>query len=340
MLFLLINTHCYDILNLGGNPLPKKTLSLDDVSVDELSLLYGVNDCFLKSLEASHDVVISARDNQLNITANKQEDIDQVEIIIDNCLLHIKKHQAFDQNIWEYIVSLSQQQFQTYQQYLKTPLTQNFHSKLIYPKTIGQALFIESMKTHECVFAIGPAGTGKTYLAVVYAVACLKQNKIKKIILTRPAVEAGENLGFLPGDLKEKVDPYLRPLYDSLYDMLGVEQTNRYMEKGVIEIAPLAYMRGRTLENAFVILDEAQNTLPSQMKMFLTRMGLGSQIVITGDITQIDLPSHQKSGLIDALHLLKGISDIGFIELSQADVVRHPLVRKILQRYEAAKKSD
>ena len=178
------------------------------------------------------------------------------------------------------------------------------------------------------------AGTGKTYLAVVFAVAALKNNEVKKIILTRPAVEAGENLGFLPGDLKEKVDPYLRPLYDALYDMLGVEQTEKLMEKGVIEIAPLAYMRGRTLEDAYVILDEAQNTTDNQMKMFLTRLGFRSKMIVTGDISQIDLPRNTTSGLIRALDILEGVKGISFIHLSAMDVVRHPVVQRIIERYD------
>jgi phosphate starvation-inducible PhoH-like protein len=183
-------------------------------------------------------------------------------------------------------------------------------------------------------FGIGPAGTGKTYLAVVYAVSLLKKGVVKRIILTRPAIEAGESLGFLPGDLKEKVDPYLRPLYDALYDMLGVETVNNYIEKGVIEIAPLAYMRGRTLENAFCILDEAQNTTEMQMKMFLTRMGFNSKMVITGDVSQIDLPVGKKSGLVNALNLLKNIKQIGVTKFEKEDVVRHPLVQKILEAYD------
>ena len=189
-----------------------------------------------------------------------------------------------------------------------------------------------ALKNNDVVFGIGPAGTGKTYLAVVFAVAALKNNEVKKIILTRPAVEAGENLGFLPGDLKEKVDPYVRPLYDALYDMLGVEQTEKLIEKGVIEIAPLAYMRGRTLEDAYVILDEAQNTTDNQMKMFLTRLGFRSKMIVTGDISQIDLPRNTTSGLIRALDILEGVKGISFIHLSAMDVVRHPVVQRIIER--------
>lgn len=206
----------------------------------------------------------------------------------------------------------------------------------VMPKTAGQLEFVKAMQTYPIVFAIGPAGTGKTYLAVIQAVSMLKKGDVKRIVLTRPAVEAGENLGFLPGDLKEKVDPYLTPLYDALHDMLGNEQTDRLIEKGSIEIAPLAYMRGRTLDDSFVILDESQNTTPSQMKMFLTRLGMHSHMVINGDITQIDLKFGAVSGLVEAAGILKNIKEIGMIRLSGDDVVRHPLVQKIIEEYEKA----
>ena len=218
--------------------------------------------------------------------------------------------------------------------HLKRVIATNANGKPIVPKTYGQTLLVDALQNKDMVFALGPAGTGKTYISVVYAVNALKMNHVKKIILTRPAVEAGENLGFLPGDLKEKVDPYLRPLYDALYDMLGMETTNRYIEKGTIEIAPLAYMRGRTLDQAFVILDEAQNTTTAQMKMFLTRMGNGAHMVINGDLTQVDLKKDQKSGLLDASERLQNIPEIAFVTLSDVDVVRHPIVKKILKRYE------
>lgn len=204
----------------------------------------------------------------------------------------------------------------------------------ITPKTKGQLAFAKAMEESSVVFAIGPAGTGKTYLAVIAAVTALKKGDVKRIVLTRPAVEAGENLGFLPGDLKEKVDPYLTPLYDALHDMLGNEKCEVLMEKGTIEIAPLAYMRGRTLNDAFVILDEAQNTTTSQMKMFLTRLGFHSRMVVTGDVTQIDLAHNIGSGLIQAEHILNGIDDISIVHLSSDDIVRHPLVQKIIERYE------
>lgn len=211
-----------------------------------------------------------------------------------------------------------------------------YRGKQIKPKTLGQKFYLEAMKKHDIVFSIGPAGTGKTYLAVVMAIRALRAKEVQRLVLTRPAVEAGEKLGFLPGDLQEKVDPYLRPLYDALYDILGMENTQKYMERNAIEIAPLAYMRGRTLDDAFVILDEAQNTTEEQMKMFLTRLGFGSKAVITGDITQIDLPRGQMSGLVHASNVLADINNISFQQLSGEDVVRHPLVQEIIKAYEEA----
>ncbi|MCL6560733.1 MAG: PhoH family protein [Firmicutes bacterium] len=209
--------------------------------------------------------------------------------------------------------------------------------KQIKPKTIGQKKYLEAIKNHDVVFSIGPAGTGKTYLAVVMAIKALRNKEVGRLVLTRPAVEAGEKLGFLPGDLQEKIDPYLRPLYDALYDVLGVENTQKYLEKHIIEIAPLAYMRGRTLEDSFIILDEAQNTTPEQMKMFLTRLGFGSKAVITGDITQIDLPRGQVSGLTDALAVLKNVKGLAIHTLTGEDIVRHPLVEEIIKAYETGK---
>lgn len=204
----------------------------------------------------------------------------------------------------------------------------------IKPKTVGQRIYLEAIRASDITFGIGPAGTGKTYLAVAMAVSSLKQKEVERIILTRPAVEAGEKLGFLPGDLQEKVDPYLRPLYDAMYDMIGVETFQKYVAKNVIEVAPLAYMRGRTLDDSFIILDEAQNTTPEQMKMFLTRMGFGSKLVVTGDVTQIDLPAGNFSGLKHAQAVLAGTPDIGFVHLTESDVVRHEIVGRIIRAYE------
>lgn len=216
----------------------------------------------------------------------------------------------------------------------RTLITKTFSGKPIYAKTLNQKHYLKAINNHDLVFGIGPAGTGKTYIAVINAISMLKNGQIKRIILTRPAVEAGESLGFLPGDLKEKVDPYLRPLYDALYEVLGTKQTEELIDKGTIEIAPLAYMRGRTLENAYVILDEAQNTTINQMKLFLTRLGFNSKMVVTGDITQIDLPKKVGSGLVNACNILKGVTGISIIQFERVDVIRHPLVQKVLERYE------
>ena len=213
-------------------------------------------------------------------------------------------------------------------------IMKDHHGRSIRIKNVGQKKYIDAVKTHDVIFGVGPAGTGKTFLAVVMAVAALKKGEVQKIILTRPAVEAGESLGFLPGDLKEKVDPYLRPVYDALYQIFGMDHTNRLMERGVIEIAPLAYMRGRTLDDAFVILDEAQNTTVAQMKMFLTRLGFSSKMIVNGDTSQIDLPRGVTSGLVNAERTLKDIEKIAFVNFEASDVVRHPVVAQIIQAYE------
>lgn len=314
----------------------KTTISLNELSVDELSNLFGVNDRHLAILEKNYLVSILIRNSQMMISGSDESNIDGCKRAVISAMRLIKSNQQLSERDFYYIIRLvALNQEKRLEALTSSPIARNFAGKLIYPKTWGQKIFIDAISRNDITFAIGPAGTGKTYLAVVYAVACLKNQEFKKIILTRPAVEAGENLGFLPGDLKEKVDPYLRPLYDALHDMLGAEQTAKMLEKGQIEIAPLAYMRGRTLDNAFVILDEAQNTLPSQMKMFLTRMGFKSKIIVTGDITQIDLRRDQKSGLIQAVSLLKSIEEIAFVEMTVADVVRHPLVARILEKYES-----
>lgn len=208
------------------------------------------------------------------------------------------------------------------------------NGRALRPKTLGQKKYVDSIRKNTIVFGVGPAGTGKTYLAMAMAITAFKNNEVNRIILTRPAIEAGENLGFLPGDLQQKVDPYLRPLYDALYEIMGAENFARNMEKGAIEVAPLAYMRGRTLDNSFIVLDEAQNTTPEQMKMFLTRIGYGSKAVVTGDTTQIDLPRGKNSGLIESTKILKNIEDIAICNLTNKDVVRHPLVQKIIAAYE------
>jgi phosphate starvation-inducible protein PhoH and related proteins len=280
-----------------------------NVSVRESEVVTDANSSFLPLLEAIFNVLIELAENQVQLS--------------ERDVMYIIK--LAEKNELEGIFDLYKN---------RKKILINDQGRSIYPKTFNQKQYIDDMGTYDLVFGVGPAGTGKTYLAVAKAVAELKNSKVKKLILTRPVVEAGENLGFLPGDLKEKVDPYLVPLYDALYEMLGTETTKQLLEKGIIEIAPLAYMRGRTLENAFVILDEAQNTTQTQMKMFLTRLGFASKMVITGDPSQSDLPRGIPSGLNQAIILLKGLEDIKIIQFDKLDVVRNPLVQRILERYE------
>lgn len=310
-------------------------VELHAYTMEEVAQLCGSKDRHLDILREYFHCNIVLRDMQLMILSDEDKVRKDVASCIHALLEMITHPLSISESDVIYAAKLAQrskldQLALTYQK----PIGKRVDGKLIFPKTIGQRYLYRCMATNDIVFASGVAGTGKTYLAVAYAAAQLKKGAINKIILTRPAVEAGESLGFLPGDLKEKVDPYLRPLYDALYDMFGREQVERMLEKDMIEIAPLAYMRGRTLNHAFIILDEAQNTTRSQMKMFLTRMGFHSQIVITGDVTQIDLVKKSDSGLRDAKRLLTGIDGIAFVELSSLDVVRHPLVQKIIERYE------
>ncbi|GAB3795379.1 PhoH family protein [Virgibacillus kimchii] len=301
---------------------------------NEAMALFGINDKFLLQLEELLNVSIVTRGEQISVSG-KKESIVLLEEILPALLTVIRKGLTISERDVVYAVDLAKKgklsQFETL---FEDEITKNVHGKSIRVKTLGQKRYIASIRANDLVFGIGPAGTGKTYLAVVMAVHALKNGMVKRIILTRPAVEAGESLGFLPGDLKEKVDPYLRPLYDALHDVLGAEHTLRLIERETIEIAPLAYMRGRTLDDAFVILDEAQNTTPEQMKMFLTRLGFGSKMVVTGDITQIDLPKGVKSGLQIADRLLSNVKGISFVHLDATDVVRHPLVQRIIEAYE------
>lgn len=310
------------------------TLDLQLESTDEAFALFGNNDVHLKRIEEQLNVSIVTRGEQVSVSG-KKENISLVQAILTTFLSIIRKGLSITERDVLYAIELAKHgkinQFATL---FEDEITKNVKGKPIRVKTLGQKTYVSAIRSHDLVFGIGPAGTGKTYLAVVLAVHALKNGLVKKIILTRPAVEAGESLGFLPGDLKEKVDPYLRPLYDALHDVLGSEQSSRLIEKDIIEIAPLAYMRGRTLDDAFVILDEAQNTTPEQMKMFLTRLGFGSKMVITGDMTQIDLPKGIKSGLQSAHQLLTNVNGIKFVYLEQTDVVRHPLVQRIIAAYE------
>lgn len=312
----------------------KEIVKLEAYNIEQLVNLSGVKDENLEVLEDHFQVEISLRGDEMSIVGSQQQ-IEKTKKVIYSLLKLIVSGVSISRRDVIYAQKLVEKdKLDQLSELYHIKIARTYNGKLIYPKTLGQKSYYYALKNNDVVFGIGPAGTGKTYLAVVFAVAALKNNEVKKIILTRPAVEAGENLGFLPGDLKEKVDPYLRPLYDALYDMLGVEQTEKLMEKGVIEIAPLAYMRGRTLEDAYVILDEAQNTTDNQMKMFLTRLGFRSKMIVTGDISQIDLPRNTTSGLIRALDILEGVKGISFIHLSAMDVVRHPVVQRIIERYD------
>lgn len=310
-------------------------IKLEEFSISQLNNISGNHDENLKLIEDTFGISITLRGDELLLTGDNAANFDKAKKVIQTLIELVSKKITISRRDVVYALKLVEQDnLKHINELYNIRITKTASGKMIYPKTLGQKDYYFALKNNDVVFGIGPAGTGKTYLAVVFAVDALKNNVVKKIVLTRPAVEAGENLGFLPGDLKEKVDPYLRPLYDALHDMLGVEQTERLIEKGVIEIAPLAYMRGRTLEDAYVILDEAQNTTDNQMKMFLTRLGFNSKMIITGDVTQIDLPRGVESGLIKALKILKGVKGISFIELTALDVVRHPVVQRIIERYE------
>lgn len=302
---------------------------------DNIQKLVGVNDGNLKLLSEGYDLSVSDTGNEIVIAGDDDANVKKTVAVLKaldsvvNTGVNVgapdtvSAMKMADKGTTEYFADL-----------YKKVLIRDAKGRPIRVKNMGQKRYVEAIDKSDVVFGIGPAGTGKTFLAVVCAIAAFKKGEVSRIVLTRPAVEAGESLGFLPGDLKEKVDPYLRPIYDSLYAILGNNTTDRLMERGVIEVAPLAYMRGRTLDDAFVILDEAQNTTDAQMKMFLTRLGFNSKMVVNGDMTQVDLPGRQHSGLIDAKHILKNIDQIKFINFSANDVVRHPVVAKIITAYE------
>ncbi len=315
-------------------------LDLKISSVSEMVTLFGTNDKYLKLLTRLSGVEVYASANQLLIDTDQSAIVEQIKAVVELLQILLKKNIFFNERDIIYIYQMIPKVgsdtlmdlFVGRKEIIKTQ-----QGRPIYAKTLNQKKYLELIEKNTLTFGIGPAGTGKTYLAVLVALKKLKEGSIKRLVLTRPAVEAGENLGFLPGDLKEKIDPYLRPLYDAMYEILGVKQTEDLIEKGIIETAPLAYMRGRTLESAFVILDEAQNTTINQMKLFLTRLGFGSKMVVTGDITQSDLPSKVESGLIKASNILKNINDISILFFENNDVVRHPLVQTIIERFENAK---
>lgn len=310
-----------------------KATTLQVENPNEAIMLLGMADANIKMIEEAFNVHIITRGESIQLTGEEADKTRATDVL--NALLQvIRKNSNIDMRDVASAIEMEHKgTLDFFASLYDEEIARSAKGKPIRAKTIGQREYIRAIRHRDLVFGIGPAGTGKTYLAVVMATQALRTGQVKKIILTRPAVEAGESLGFLPGDLKEKVDPYLRPLYDALHDMYGAEQTDRLIERGTIEIAPLAYMRGRTLDDAFVILDEAQNTTHPQMKMFLTRLGFGSKMVVTGDKTQIDLPRNTQSGLIAAERILQGVEGIHIQTLEQGDVVRHPMVAKIIQAY-------
>ena len=309
------------------------TVSLD-VPVEHMQNLFGEFDSHIKKIEDDLKVMIVNRDGAVRISG-EQESVDQAARIVDELLALSKRGTVLEEQSVDYAIELGKEHREDMLLAMDSDcICHTVNGKPIKPKTLGQKQYVDAMRDNMIVFGVGPAGTGKTYLAMAMAVTAFKTNEVSRIILTRPAIEAGEKLGFLPGDLQSKVDPYLRPLYDALYQIMGAESFARNMEKGLIEVAPLAYMRGRTLDNAYIILDEAQNTTPAQMKMFLTRIGFGSKVVVTGDASQKDLAPDVRSGLDVAGRVLSKIDDIAFCTLNSKDVVRHPLVQKIVKAYD------
>lgn len=313
-------------------------LSINLKDIETIKAICGVGNQNIKLIEELYNIKLELLLDGIMYNSDSKIIQDKLDKMFNIFLFMLENQYSISSRDIIYIKNLLDEDkadlcFSLYKK--KEMLERNFLGKAIYPKTLKQREYINALESHDIVFGVGPAGTGKTYLAVVYAVSLLKKGIIKHLILTRPAVEAGESLGFLPGDLKEKIDPYLRPLYDALYDTLGLETTASYIERGIIEIAPLAYMRGRTLENAYAILDEAQNTTQMQMKMFLTRLGFNSKMVITGDISQIDLPQGKKSGLIEACYLFNDVKQISIVKFEKLDVVRHPLVQIIIDKYDS-----
>lgn len=305
-----------------------------EIPVELAEIVFGPLDRYIKKIEKTLQVTVLQRDSSIKIMGNNETVSKAVHVIKALSSLAANKGELTEQDV-DYCLSLSEDdKEEEIVEIDKDIVARTFLGKPIKPKTLGQKQYIDMIREKMIVFGIGPAGTGKTYLAMVMAVNAFKKNEVERIILTRPAIEAGEKLGFLPGDLQSKVDPYLRPLYDALFEIMGAESFNINLEKGLIEVAPLAYMRGRTLDNAFIILDEAQNTTPSQMKMFLTRIGFGSKVIVTGDGSQKDLPPNVKSGLDEAVKILKDIPEIGFNKFCTRDVVRHPLVQRIVKAYE------
>ncbi len=297
--------------------------------------LFGMNDQNVALIEQECSVTIALRGAELLISG-QEADAALAESVILKLMEMIDRNELVDRSRIRYAIALAREgKVDMIDEILRSVVAITHRGKQIKCKTLGQQEYVQAIRDHDLTFAVGPAGTGKTYLAMALAVVALKNKEVERIVLTRPAVEAGEKLGFLPGDLTQKVDPYLRPLYDALYDFMGVDSYQKLLERGTVEVAPLAYMRGRTLSDSFIILDEAQNTTSEQMKMFLTRLGFHSKVVVTGDVTQTDLPAGKKSGLTEALEILKDISEIGMVHLTAKDVVRHELVQKIVEAYDA-----
>lgn len=307
---------------------------LQIAQIEQVLILFGNADQNVKMIEEHFGVNIVCRGTEIKITG-ESEAVSKAQRTIDTLLTMVQKDGNLTEQNIRYVITLVEQgNEQSMAQMNNSCIAVTVKGKPVKPKTLGQKKYLDAIENNTITFGIGPAGTGKTYLAVAMAVRAFRDEQVSRIILTRPAVEAGEKLGFLPGDLQDKVDPYLRPLYDAMFDMMGPENFQRNMEKGCIEVAPLAYMRGRTLDDSFIILDEAQNTTPEQMKMFLTRLGFNSKAIVTGDITQIDLPNAGRSGLIEAVKVLKNVDDIAIMRLTEKDVVRHKLVQDIITAYE------
>ncbi|MDE5680394.1 MAG: PhoH family protein [Lachnospiraceae bacterium] len=305
-----------------------------DMPAEHMQKIFGQNDRYLKKLETDFQVTIIDRNGAVRVTGEEAQVKRCVNILSQLSQVSARGSEIEEQKV-DYAISLGQEEKEeSLVEIDKEVICHTISGKPIKPKTLGQKQYVDAIRNNMIVFGLGPAGTGKTYLAMAMAITAFKTDEVSRIILTRPAIEAGEKLGFLPGDLQSKVDPYLRPLYDALHQIMGPESFARNMEKGLIEVAPLAYMRGRTLDNAYIILDEAQNTTPAQMKMFLTRIGFGSKVIVTGDASQKDLPQGTRSGLDVAARVLKNIEDIAFCNLTSRDVVRHPLVQKIVKAYD------
>ncbi|MDR1663333.1 MAG: PhoH family protein [Clostridiales bacterium] len=313
--------------------IPKRQLEIPNTVIVNI---FGKLDENVKKIENAFEVSIVNRDDFVQIVGLSQSaKVDKALAVLQKMVVIAKKGEKIDDQQVNYLIaSLEDEHFEHIEKLNDDTICMTISGKPVKPKTVGQKKYIDQIRKNTIVFSIGPAGTGKTYLAMAMAITAFRAGQVNRIILTRPAIEAGEKLGFLPGDLQQKVDPYLRPLYDALHDIMGAETFQRNFERGVIEVAPLAYMRGRTLDNSFIVLDEAQNTTPEQMKMFLTRLGFNSKAVITGDITQIDLPEGKRSGINEAVRILDGIEDIAICRLTSRDVVRHPLVQKIINAYE------